>query len=162
MEIVVKNSQRSIKVNKLKIERLLKKVIRQLSKYPLFGFLRNSEISILLVGDKKMKELNLYYRNKKKTTDVLSFPLINESLKRLNLSTTKSLPPSSNLPLGDIVINLQQAKRQALERGLGLYEEVAQLLIHGFLHLLGYDHEKNRYQAEKMKRLERKLLELTK
>jgi probable rRNA maturation factor len=162
MEIVVKNSQRSIKVNKLKIERLLKKIIRQLSKNPLFGFLKHSEISILLIGDKKMKELNLRYRNKNKTTDVLSFPLISENLKRLNFYTTKSFSFSYNLLLGDIVINLQQANRQALERGLSLYEEVHQLLIHGFLHLLGYDHEKNKYQAVKMKRLERKLLELTK
>jgi probable rRNA maturation factor len=157
MEIVVKNSQRSIKINKTRIERLLKKTIRYLSKNPLFKFLEHSEISILLVGDKKMKELNLYYRNKNKTTDVLSFPLISEAEiknKKLNLS--------AYLPLGDIVINLQQARRQALESGLSLYEEIHRLLIHGFLHLLGFDHEKNRYQAKKMKRLERELIEITK
>lgn len=152
MEIVVKNSQRSIRINKLKIERFLQRIILYLSENSPYCFLKDSEISILLVGDRRMRKLNLYYRGKDKTTDVLSFPQIDIS----NLPSD-----SSSLLLGDIVINLHQAKRQAVERGLNLYDEIYQLLIHGLLHLLGYDHEINRYHAKKMRRLERELFELT-
>ncbi|BCB96907.1 hypothetical protein JZK55_18290 [Dissulfurispira thermophila] len=60
--------------------------------------------------------------------------------------------------LGDIVINIPQAKRQEKEHGFAFYEEVAWLLIHGLLHLLGYDHEKNKYQAKKMREMEKELL----
>lgn len=115
--------------------------------------LSNAELSILLVADKEMERLNSTFRGKKKTTDVLSFPQKSEVLE------TSKLPSfcSSALLLGDIVINLKAAKRQAREYGTGDYEEVRRLLIHGFLHLLGYDHERNRYQEIKMKKKEREI-----
>ncbi len=91
-----------------------------------------------------MRELNLQYRGKDKTTDVLSF------------SQLETITP--NFVLGDIVINLPQAKRQALEHGLTFYNEISWLLVHGLLHLLGYDHEKNKYQARKMREMEKELL----
>jgi probable rRNA maturation factor len=62
------------------------------------------------------------------------------------------------LVFGDIVINLQRAKRQATEQGIILNEELKRLTIHGLLHLLGYDHEKSRYQKDKMESKERGLL----
>lgn len=151
MEILVKNSQRSFKINKSKIKGMTKRLLKYMSFNPSFVYLKNAEISILLVGDKKMKELNLNFRGKDKTTDVLSFPQ----------ELTKDISPNLPIVLGDIVINLQQAKRQAEERGISLYEEIYQLLIHGFLHLLGYDHEKNRYEQRKMRRLEKEILEAT-
>lgn len=157
MEILVKNSQRSISIDKVKIERLTKKIIRYMSKNPSFEFLKNVEMSILFVSDKKMKELNLNFRGKDKTTDVLSFPQY--SMEEIKKGRSKIFQASPLL--GDIVINLQQAKRQAEERKISLYEEVYQLLIHGFLHLIGYDHEKNKYHERKMKRLEKELLEAT-
>ncbi len=76
-----------------------------------------------------------------KTTDVLSFP------------------QDDRLLLGDIVINLQAAKRQAVEYGHSLSRELNRLLIHGLLHLLGYDHEKGRYADRKMRKKEEELLE---
>ncbi len=100
-----------------------------------------------------MRELNRQYRGKDKTTDVLSFPQI----KRFERFEQLELSP---IPLGDIVINLHQAKRQAKEHGLSFYDEVSWLLIHGLLHLLGYDHEKSKYQARKMREMERELLEV--
>ncbi len=60
--------------------------------------------------------------------------------------------------LGDIVINLHKAKRQAEEHGISFQEELKKLLIHGLVHLIGYDHEKNKDQARKMKNQENKLL----
>jgi rRNA maturation RNase YbeY len=63
------------------------------------------------------------------------------------------------LPLGDIVINLHQAKRQASEHCITFNEELRLLLIHGLLHLLGYDHEKGGYQKNKMRAKEKELLD---
>lgn len=106
-------------------------------------------MSVLLVNDKTMRELNLRYRGIDKPTDVLSFPQIEqfEQFERLT-------------PLGDIVINLHQAKRQAREHGLTFHEEITWLLVHGLLHLLGYSHEKNRYQAKRMREMEKQLLSI--
>ncbi len=101
-----------------------------------------------------MGELNLQYRGKDKTTDVLSFPQIKQ-FEQLEQFERFELSP---IPLGDIVINLHQAKRQAKEHGLSFYDEITWLLIHGLLHLLGYDHEKNKYHARKMREMEKELL----
>ena len=103
-----------------------------------------TELSIVLVGDKEMRPLNLKYRKKNKTTDVLSFP------------ADESMPLGSVL-LGDVIISLEQARRQARERNKSLKSEMATLLTHGILHLLGYDHERSPRQAKIMAKLERKL-----
>lgn len=83
-----------------------------------------------------------------RTTDVLSFPLYR---------SMKEMPDGTEFLLGDIVINPHAAERQAVIWGVSLREEMRRLLIHGFLHLLGYDHEKTRQEAEKMRRRERTL-----
>jgi probable rRNA maturation factor len=100
--------------------------------------------------------LNLQYRGMDKTTDVLSFPQL--SIEDLRSKTRGSNYKSSelriledySLPLGDIVINLHRAQRQAEENGVSFNEELKRLLIHGLLHLIGHDHEKNRYAERKM------------
>lgn len=69
----------------------------------------------------------------------------------------KLIPANREAHLGDIVINLHAAKRQAGIYGNTLTEEVRRLLIHGFLHLMGYDHEKNSYQNRKMRKKEQEL-----
>jgi len=68
------------------------------------------------------------------------------------------LPQKGEFLLGDIVINLHQAERQAASGNKGLMEEVESLLLHGLLHLLGYDHEKSAYHARKMRKKEQSLL----
>jgi probable rRNA maturation factor len=103
------------------------------------------ELSIVLVGDKEMRKLNARYRKKNKTTDVLSFP----SGERL---------ASGAVLLGDVIISVEQARRQARERDKTLRTEVVTLLIHGLLHLLGYDHERSERQAKLMGNLEHRLL----
>ncbi len=110
--------------------------------------LTDSELSILLVNDTQMQELNRLYRSKDKTTDVLSFSMNEGDYSDIN----------TNL-LGDIVISLPAAKRQAKEKGHGIYDEIAILLIHGILHLLGYDHEKGGKEETRMRRMEKKILE---
>ncbi len=103
------------------------------------------ELSVALVGDQEMRSLNAKYRKKKKTTDVLSFP------------ADPALTSETGL-LGDVIISVEQAKRQAKERNHSLRKEMATLLIHGILHLLGYDHERSQRQAKIMVRLEQKLM----
>ncbi len=112
--------------------------------------LERLEVSVLFVNDAGMRRLNHLYRGIDRTTDVLSFPLISEK------------PPlhARHLLLGDIVISLPQAKRQAEEYGTTFDRELARLLIHGLLHLLGHDHEKSSYRASKMRRLEAELAEV--
>jgi len=108
------------------------------------------EVSVLLVNDAGMRRLNHLYRGIDDTTDVLSFPLISE----------EPALRTPHLLLGDIVISLPQAKRQAEEYGTTFNQELVRLLIHGLLHLLGHDHEKNSYRAAKMRRLEACLAEV--
>ena len=85
--------------------------------------------SIAFISDSRMKQLNQLFRDKDVTTDVLSFPHEPDEFD----------PDKSNL--GDIVISAEQAERQAKENGLSLETEVKQLILHGVLHLCGYDHE---------------------
>ena len=103
-----------------------------------------AELSIALVGDREMRPLNAKYRKKNKTTDVLSF-------------FVQDQPKSGAKLLGDVVISVEQARRQARERARTLKSEMVTLLIHGILHLLGYDHEKSPRQAKIMFACERKL-----
>ncbi len=85
--------------------------------------------SVAFVSDRRMKELNKLFRGKDSTTDVLSFPNEPDEFD----------PDKSNL--GDIVISVEQAQKQAAENGLSLELEIKQLILHGVLHLCGYDHE---------------------
>jgi probable rRNA maturation factor len=98
------------------------------------------ELSIALVPDVQIKRLNKLYRNKDKPTDVLSFP-IGEKVEDW-------------LILGDIVISVDTAKRQAQELGHSLEEELKRLLVHGLVHLLGYDHELGGEEEKKFFELE--------
>ncbi len=104
-----------------------------------------SELSLELVGDGRMRRLNRQYRKKDRTTDVLAFAMRESSC------------PVSAL-LGDVVISLPTARRQAKEGGRSLSEELAWLLIHGVLHLCGYDHERSTAEARRMKLREQKVL----
>lgn len=103
-----------------------------------------SELSIALIGDHEMRPLNAKYRKQNRTTDVLSFALEDHSKAGKGM-------------LGDVVISVEQARRQAKEHGATLKREMATLLIHGLLHLLGYDHERSTRQAKVMFAMERKL-----
>jgi len=103
-----------------------------------------AELSIALVGNAKIRTLNAKFRKKDYPTDVLSFPAGDE------------LPTGVRL-LGDVVISVEKAREQAKQRGRTLNEEMVTLLIHGVVHLLGYDHERSAKDAHIMGRLERKI-----
>lgn len=85
--------------------------------------------SVAFVSDRRMKELNQMFRGRNSTTDVLSFP-----------NEPDEFEPETH-DLGDIVISVEQAQRQAIENSLSLDLEIKQLIVHGVLHLCGYDHE---------------------
>lgn len=101
-----------------------------------------SELSVVLTGDAEIRVLNREYRGKDKPTDVLSFPMGDEYL------------------LGDIVISVERARSQAAEFGVTYDEELARLLVHGLLHLLGYDHVKGGRQAGRMREKEEEMMGL--
>lgn len=104
----------------------------------------HSELTIGLIGNAEMRRLNAKFRNKDYPTDVLSFP------------AQQNLPGAMHL-LGDVIISLDKARQQAKERSRSLQEEVVTLLIHGVVHLLGYDHERSEKDARIMGRLEKKV-----
>jgi probable rRNA maturation factor len=99
-----------------------------------------SEFSIAFVSDRRMKELNSFFRDKAATTDVLSFP---HEADQFDSSLPDVQPADGGIVayLGDIVISAEQAERQAKENKLTLDREIRQLMLHGLLHLCGYDHE---------------------
>jgi len=114
----------------------------------------------LLADNKVIEELNAAYRGINKTTDVLSFPQISENLEIGTMKckkNEKNFSPTDYL-LGDVVINIQMAALYAEKSGTGFYYELSRLLLHGVLHLLGYDHEQSRYKARKMREKEQEIL----
>lgn len=118
---------------------------KDLSKALLHLRLQSYELSVLFVNSRRMKLINSLYRGIRKDTDVLSFPLMDEQLQH------------GPLALGDIVISVPKALEQAKEFKVSFYDELLRLLVHGLLHLKGYDHEINDYQKKKMEKKERDL-----
>lgn len=86
-------------------------------------------LTIIFISDRKMRQLNKDFRAKNSTTDVLSFPFEAEAFEAVENN------------LGDIFISLEQAEKQARENNLAFEIEIKQLILHGILHLCGYDHE---------------------
>ena len=97
----------------------------------------DKEFAVAFVSDRRMRELNKLFRNKDSTTDVLSFP---HEPDEFELTAPPAAAGGTDF-LGDIVISAEQAASQAAENGLTLEGEIKQLILHGILHLCGYDHE---------------------
>jgi probable rRNA maturation factor len=105
------------------------------------------EFSVLLTGDKRLRALNLQFRGVDKPTDVLSFP---------------ALPVEADgAPGGDLAISLETASAQAADYGHSLQMEVKILILHGLLHLAGYDHERDQGQMRRRESVLRKQFALT-
>jgi probable rRNA maturation factor len=105
------------------------------------------EISILLVDDLQITKLNKTYLHRNRPTDIISFSQIEGDFSHLNAHL-----------LGDLVISLETAQRQAEEEHSSLEDEIVFLLIHGILHLLGYDHEGSEKQAREMEAKQEEVL----
>ena len=109
------------------------------------------ELGLILANDRGVHHLNRYYRGKDKPTNVLSFAALDGGLP------PKGVPPSYPWALGDVVLALGTIRREAKEQGKTLSQHTCHLVVHGVLHLLGFDHEKAR-QASLMEKLEREIL----
>ena len=142
MPVFINNEQRKHSIDCALIESQGESIL-------LFLECENQELSVLLADDKKIRTLNKQYRGQDRATDVLSFSQ-NEEKEENN--------PNSHL-MGDVVISTVTAKRQAAEHGLTLEEEIVLLLIHGILHLLGFDHERSNEEACHMKQKTRELFD---
>jgi len=122
MEINIRQTVKTKILSSQKIRQAVITVLKELKKDKL-------ELSVTLIGDKKMKALNNLYRGKNQTTDVLSF-------------STDKHPQIGHDDWGDIFISIPQILRQAKELKVPAKEELIRMLVHGVLHLAGYDHEK--------------------
>lgn len=145
------------KINKKfleKIERIAIKNISELREKP------KIEIDLAIIGEKRMQRLNHVWRGKDKPTDVLSFESASGRTKeRSRKKEFKFIfPPDNILHLGEIFICAPVAERQAKEDNLSFDCESAILLVHGILHLAGYDHEKSAAEAKKMFDLQNKII----
>lgn len=117
------NNQRKIKLDWQIFQTFAEKAIETIEET------ESKSTTIAFVSDRKMRELNKQFRGKNSTTDVLSFPFEADEFEI----------EADNL--GDIVISIEQAQKQADENNLTLELEIKQLILHGILHLCGYDHE---------------------
>jgi len=132
--VVLLNRQRRRAVRPARLRRVLRAAAADLG--------ITGELAVVLAGDRTLQSLNARYRGKDKPTDVLSFP-----------------GPGGEEGLGDVVISLETAARNARAGGRTLPQEVDVLALHGFLHVLGYDHETDDGTMDRLeRRLRRKLL----
>lgn len=101
----------------------------------------NAQVSLMLTDDAGIRELNRTYRGQDRSTDVLSFPMLDDPRGALRGSAYETDPETGEVMLGDIAISLETAARQAALYGHGFDREIGFLAVHGLLHLLGYGHE---------------------
>lgn len=151
MQLLVSNQQDKVEFTR-SMEEMLTRVVQLTLEAE--GENPASEVSLLLVDDAYIHQLNREYRGIDRPTDVLSFALREETGEEPHY-----LPvPEDNL-LGDIIISMETAARQAIEYGHSLDREMAYLAVHGCLHLLGYDHETEE-EKRRMREKEEKILEM--
>jgi probable rRNA maturation factor len=125
-----------------RVRALVARIARAMRESKVEGLRSKVEVSILFCGDRRMRALNRRYRRKDRPTDVLAFPAEADGL------------------LGDIVISLPYASRQAKRRGEPVSREIDRLLLHGFLHLSGYDHETDEGEMDALEAKLRRRLDL--
>jgi probable rRNA maturation factor len=135
VEIVRRGSGKKVSTRKLKTIAL--KILELVEQ-------DRAELSLAIVDNQEMQQLNAQFRNQDYPTDVLSFP-------------SDAVVPTGARVLGDVIISVDKAQSQAKQRGRTLQEEIVTLLIHGILHLLGYDHERSAKNGRIMRRQEKKI-----
>jgi probable rRNA maturation factor len=110
------------------------------------------QVSISVVGDRKVRELNRKFRGQDKTTNVLSFPL-----QGPNSDFDEAAPTGKTIPLGDIIISYPVARLEAAEQNILVDQMLGRLTVHGMLHLVGFDHEDD-FEARQMEKLEDEII----
>ena len=142
MEVQIGNRQDNHRISEKKIRQTANVILNALD-YP------DAELSILIVDDQQIAQLNRQYLNREGPTNVIAF-----SMRQGQFSDI-----APNL-LGDVVISADTAQREAQSAGISMQDRFDQLLIHGTLHLLGYDHENTAAEARKMEAKANELLQL--
>lgn len=143
------NNLTTVSINEDSLKRIVKKVLKG------EGIEKEVELSIALIGPARMKKINKQYRGKNRATDVLSFPESKIELKKFKIG-----PIQKSKSLGEIIICLREIRKNAKRYKSGFKNEFDRVLIHGILHLLGYDHEKSEKEAKKMEEKENHYLSL--
>jgi probable rRNA maturation factor len=141
MEILIDNRQNSHRPEKGKIRAKAEIVLNALE-YP------EAELSVVLVDDEQIEFLNREYLGRNGPTNVIAFPMREGDFQEI----------SPNV-LGDVVISMDTAYREGKTAGIGMEKRFDELLVHGILHLLGYDHEKSMAEEERMDKKSRQLIE---
>lgn len=153
---MILNRQRAVRVARRPLENFLARVRKE------FG-LGEADVTICLVSDAEIARMNEAYRKKKGPTDVLSFPEVQRrfpgSMRRERRSSVNN--PRSKHFLGDVAISPATARRNAKQLGRTLPGELQILILHGVLHLLGYDHETDRGEMDRVEHRLRQRLGLT-
>ena len=151
--------QLSIRIEKPFVSLISKQWLRKAVKLTLVyaGISLPVELGLVIAGDGTVHELNRTYRSVDSTTDVIAFALSEGGAK----AEPFVAPPDDVIHLGEVIVSYPQAKRQAEEQRHPLEKELALLVAHGVLHLLGYDHELPE-QARKMKAMESSVLDAIK
>jgi len=137
--LAIENRQKAVRLEIAPFESFLRKACQEIG-------LRGTPATVCFLTDREMKRLNTTYRRKRKTTDVLSFPSEERPKPKGLKSAARALHGEF---LGDIAISPTVAKRNAQRFGRTMAEEIRILLLHGILHLMGYDHESDRGEMER-------------
>ncbi|MBS7359683.1 MAG: rRNA maturation RNase YbeY [Oscillospiraceae bacterium] len=148
IKVIITNEQKTVKIP-TGVRLLVRRCCNAVLTFEEFS--EPAEISVLFVDDEKIHEINREHRGIDKSTDVLSFPLGENGEYDRNLDTGACL-------LGDIVISVETAVRQAREYGHTLQREIGFLTVHSMLHLLGYDHVNGGIEAMRMREKEERVL----
>ena len=143
-------SEQSIISDTTETEKLIQKSIEGALEY--MDFDADAQISVTLVDNERIHDLNREYRNVDRPTDVLSFPMY-------TFADGDEPPEGVPVMLGDIVISVERAEEQAKEYGHSLRREMSFLTVHSVLHLLGYDHELSPEAEREMFALQDKIME---
>lgn len=149
IKVMIRNNQKHIKLP-VGLRLLVRKCCQAVLVTEKFE--HDAEVSVSFVDNKEIRQLNKLYRNKDKSTDVLSFPLGENGIYDMNNETGAYL-------LGDVVISIETAIKQAQMYNHTLEREVGFLTVHSMLHLLGYDHETTPVDAAIMREKEEQVLE---
>ena len=148
---MILNQQQAVRAARRPLELFLRRVKNELG-------LDEVDLTVCLVSDTEIARMNEMFRRKKGPTDVLSFPT---AMRRRPVRRRRRLQTATAEYLGDIAICPATARRYAKKNGRKLSSELQVLILHGVLHLLGYDHETDRGEMDRVERKLRKRLGLT-
>jgi probable rRNA maturation factor len=138
--IEVVNKQRRWSVDEVRWQKFAQLALNRIGR-------NEADATIVFVSDRAMRDLNRRFRSRSSTTDVLSFPVELDEFEQVECTN-----------VGDVVISVSQAEKQAVTSGLELENEIEQLILHGLLHLCGYDHETDNGEMNRIElRLRRRL-----